>query len=83
MGVAAGLDYASLAGWMELKISSGRRKDHTHVIEVLKKCRTTAIDSVRSHLQCVHESYFEKFNELAAEAEIERQQEAQRRPPSH
>ena len=83
LGVAEGLDYANLAGWMELKISSGRRKDQTHVIEVLKKCSEAAIDSIRDHLRRVHDTYLQKLNELAEEAELERQQEARRRPPQH
>jgi hypothetical protein len=78
LGVQHGLDYANLEGWMELKISSGRRKDFTHVVEVLKKCDQDAVDKIRQHLEAIHLNYLSTFNQLATEAIQERQQEDQR-----
>jgi len=78
LGVSQGLDYANIEGWMELKISSGRRKDLTHVIEVLKKCDGIAVEKVRQHLAAIHPSYLSTFNQLANEAIQESQQEDQR-----
>ena len=75
MGVLTGLGYASLASWMELKISSGRQKDFAHVVEVLKKCDAEQIELVRGHLAKVHPTYFETLNRLSEEAEDEKQQE--------
>ena len=78
LGVLRGLDYANLEGWMELKISSGRRKDLTHVVEVLKKSDADVVEKVRQHLATIHINYLSTFNELAIEAIQERQQEDQR-----
>ena len=78
LGVQQGLDYANLEGWMELKISSGRRKDFTHVVEVLKKCDEDAIEKVRQHLATIHPNYLSTFHQLATEAIQERHQEDQR-----
>ena len=36
MRVSSDIDYADLPHWGELKVSSWRRKDQTHVVEVLK-----------------------------------------------
>ncbi len=36
LGVSVGLNFSDLSGWIELKVSSGRAKDRTHVVEVLK-----------------------------------------------
>src|SRR5437773_227754 len=33
LGVEDGVDYASLAGWMETKLSSGRRQDQADVVQ--------------------------------------------------
>ena len=43
MGVHSGVDYADLNHWMELKISSYRRKDQTHIVEVLKSNPTSIV----------------------------------------
>lgn len=78
LGVAQGLDYASLPGWIELKLSSGRQKDRAHVVEVMKKSTSAALQEARTHIAAVHESYVVLFDQLLEEAEEERDQEGQR-----
>ncbi len=75
LGVANGLGYASLPGWMELKLSSGRQKDRAHIVEVLKKTPASAIDSARLSLAIVHEDYVRLFDELRQQATDELEQE--------
>ncbi len=78
LGVHSGVGYASLDRWLELKISARRRKDQTHVVEVLKVCSPQAIANARTHLASVHQSYLELFDQLATEAAAEKQQEDER-----
>jgi hypothetical protein len=78
LGVKQGLGYASLPGWIELKISSGRQKDRAHVVEVMKKSGAGVIQTVRDHIANVHQSYLEIFDQLLEEAEEERRQEQDR-----
>jgi hypothetical protein len=75
LGVSHGMEYASFPGWIELKISSGRRKDLTHVVEALKRVSDEMVDQARAHMRAVDPSYFERFEELAREATEEKQQE--------
>lgn len=78
LGVPQGLDYASLPGWIELKLSSGRQKDRAHVVEVMKKIDETRLQAARSHIASVHQSYLELFDRLLEEARDERAQEDER-----
>lgn len=78
LGVATGLDYAHLAGWMELKLSSGRQKDRAHLVEVMKMTEASELAAVRAHLQRVHDSYRSLFDELLEEANEEKSQEGER-----
>jgi hypothetical protein len=78
MGVVAGIDYADLPHWIELKISSNRRKDQTHIVEVLKVQTSSIVEQVERHLRSVHEQYLERFRELAQDAQEERNQEKER-----
>ncbi len=78
LGVSQGLNYAEVTGWMELKISSNRRKDQVHVIEVLKRLDSETIESIRNFLSAVHEMYLRRFDDLAADAQGERDQENHR-----
>jgi hypothetical protein len=74
LGVAAGLGYASLAGWMELKISSTRQKDLAHVVEVMKKTPVDAIQEARQQIAQVRE-YVTLFDQLYEQAQAEKEQE--------
>jgi hypothetical protein len=74
MGVHAGLNFASIESWVELKISFGRQKDRAHVVEVLKLTDPATINHIQAHLHSVHEQYEQAFLELLAEAIAERQQ---------
>ncbi len=47
LGVSAGLSFSDLAGWIELKLSSGRAKDRTHIVEVLKTLADAQIAEIQ------------------------------------
>ena len=78
LGVQQGLEYASLSGWIELKLSSGRQKDRAHVVEVMKKTDEQSIQTARESISQVHQSYLELFDQLYEEAVEERIQEERR-----
>lgn len=65
VGVPVGLAYASLAGWIELKLGSYRQKDRAHVVEVLKTLDPGKVEEVRSRLQMIHQVLLDRFDELA------------------
>ena len=81
LGVAKGLDYATLPGWIELKLSSGRQRDRAHVVDVLKKAAPQTVQLARKHLSHVHHSYLSLFDELLAKAKQEKSQERKRGRP--
>jgi len=72
------LDYASLQGWIELKLSSGRQKDRAHIVEVMKKATESAMQEAREHISAVHDAYLHLFDQLLTEAREEREQEDER-----
>lgn len=78
LGVAQGLDYASLSGWIELKLSSGRQKDRAHVVEVMKQTDEKSLQAARKSIAQVHRSYLDLFDQLHEEAQEERAQEEER-----
>jgi len=78
LGVNEGLEYASLAGWLELKLSSARQKDRAHIVEVLKKTPEAQIDTARERIAQVNDGYAALFDDLLAEARKEREQEHER-----
>jgi hypothetical protein len=75
LGVSQGLDHASLAGWLETKLSSYR----ADVVQVMKITSATALARARTHLGKVHATYLERFNQLQAEAREEKEQERKTR----
>jgi len=81
LGVSEGMEYAKLEGWMETKLSSGRRQDEADVVQVLKKTSPAEIERIRQHIAGVHPIYLRLFEELAVAAEEEKQQEAERGGP--
>ena len=78
LGVSEGLAYATLSGWMELKLSSGRQKDRAHIVEVMKKAAPEALQEARGQIAGVHRSYLELFDQLFELAQEEKCQERQR-----
>ncbi len=68
VGVTAGLGYANLEGWTELKLGSNRLKDRAHVVEVVKTLRPEAIDRIRLHLAAVRPTLADRFEEAVAVA---------------
>ena len=81
LGVSEGMEYAKLEGWMETKLSSGRRQDEADVVQVLKKVTLADIERTREHLAGVHPLYLRLFEELVIAAEEEKEQEAERGGP--
>lgn len=81
LGVSEGSDYASLEGWTETKLASGRRLDLADIVQVLKKTAPSAIEKIREDVGQVHSLYLRLFDELAIAAEEEKQQEAERGGP--
>jgi hypothetical protein len=79
MSVEAGLQYASIESWVELKISSGRQKDKAHLVEVFKKTDAPTITKIQKHLAAVHQQYLSQFEQLRTQANEEKQQEQRRR----
>ena len=78
LGVQQGLAYASLPGWIELKLSSGRQKDRGQVVEVMKKTDSQSLHIAREYIAQIHQSYLELYDTLLEEAQQERTQEEQR-----
>lgn len=78
LGISEGAGYASLEGWIETKLASGRRQDEADVVQVLKKTDPAAIARSREHIAGIHAMYLRLFDELAAAAEEEKQQEQER-----
>jgi hypothetical protein len=81
LGVSEGSDYASIEGWIETKLGSGRAFDRGDVVQVLKKTDPATITKIREHITAVHAVYLLLFDELASAAEEEKQQEAERGGP--
>jgi hypothetical protein len=63
-GVTTGLAYASLEGWIEIKLGSNRLKDRSHVVEVLEGLDAEDLQRVERHLQSVHPVLVNRFREL-------------------
>jgi hypothetical protein len=81
LGVSEGSGYASIEGWIETKLGSGRAFDRGDVVQVLKKTDPTTIAKIREHITTVHAAYLRLFDELASAAEEEKEQEAERGGP--
>jgi hypothetical protein len=81
LGVPEGMDYASLEGWIETKLGSGRRQDQADVVQVLKKNTPAEIERIRAHIAGVHAIYLHLLEELNIAAEEEKQQEQERGGP--
>ena len=78
LGVREGADYASLAGWMETKLGSYRLQDQADVVRVIKVTSAAALRRVRKHFGKTHAIYLQRFEELLAAAESEKEQERDR-----
>ena len=78
LGVTQGLDYANLPGWIELKLSSGRTKDRTHIVEVIKTLSPEQLTETVAHIRGVAESYAVLLDQLIVEAAEEVRQESER-----
>lgn len=72
VGVSTGLAYASLEGWIEIKLGSNRLKDRSHVAEVLKRLQPDALERVEHHLQAIHPVLAARYKELLEIASSEK-----------
>jgi hypothetical protein len=82
LGVQKGTGYASLNGWVETKLISGRRQDQADIVQVLKRTDPESIKKIRAFISGVHRSYVRLFDELHAAAEEEKEQERERGGPT-
>jgi hypothetical protein len=82
LGVQKGTGYASLNGWVETKLISGRRQDQADVVQVLKRTDSESIKKIRVFIAGVHRSYVRLFDELSVAAEEEKEQERERGGPT-
>ncbi|MFN9416715.1 MAG: hypothetical protein ACK52L_02850 [Pirellula sp.] len=78
VGVSQGVGYASLEGWMELKLSTARQKDKAHIVEVLKKCDSGDVVKIRKHIHSIHPTYEALLEELIVAANEEAENEKDR-----
>jgi hypothetical protein len=78
LGVAEGLDYAHLAGWLETKLSSYRAQDRADVVQVMKVTPPNESAKARSQIGKAHPTYLQRFDQLQAEAREEKEQERKR-----
>jgi hypothetical protein len=73
MGVTKGLNFASLATWVRMKLTARRRKDEADVVEVLKQSSDAEINQVRTYLANLDRSYLVHFDQLLSEARAEQE----------
>ena len=78
LGVLKGAEYASLAGWIETKLGSYRLQDRADVVRVIKVTSAAALRRRRRQLGKAHAIYLQRFDELLAAAEEEKEQERDR-----
>jgi hypothetical protein len=78
LGVHEGAEYAGISGWMETKLGSYRVQDRADVVQVIKVTTPATLRRVRKHLEKVHATYLERFDELLAAAKEEKEQERER-----
>jgi len=78
LGVREGAGYATLGGWMETKLGSGRVQDKADVVQSMKVSSPAALRKVRKQLGKSHAVYARQFDELLAAAKEELEQERER-----
>ncbi len=72
LGVVAGLDYASFASWVALKLVANRDKDRYHVVEALKLATPDQIAACVVQLRTMPPRYLIEFERLVRDAEDEK-----------
>lgn len=75
LGVSSGLDFASFAAWVVLKLVANRDKDRYHLVESLKHATAEEVAAVVVRLKTLDSSYLREFKRLVDAAEQERQDE--------
>lgn len=81
LGVREGAAFARIAGWMETKLGSYRVQDRADVVQVIKVTARATLRRIRQHLAKAHALYLHRFDELAATARDEKEQERERGGP--
>ena len=76
--VRDGAGYAGIGGWIETKLGSNRVQDRADVVQVIKVTPAATLKKIRKHLGKVHAIYLGQFDELAAAAKDEIEQERER-----
>jgi hypothetical protein len=71
MGVSQGLGFASLPGWVRMKLVGDRRKDHADIVEVLKVAPPDQIEATDTYLQNLPHLQ-QIYRQLRKEAETEK-----------
>jgi hypothetical protein len=72
LGVERGLGYASLAGWVVLKLVAARDKDRYHLVEVMKVATPEEIANCVVAVRKLPSRYMAEFDRLVRAAEDER-----------
>lgn len=75
LGVPTGLDFASFAAWVVLKLVANRDKDRYHMVEALKRATPEEVAAVVVRLKTLDATYLREFERLVDAAEQERQDE--------
>lgn len=78
LGVREGAGYARIGGWVETKLGSYRVQDRADVVQVIKVASPATLRKVRRHLGKAHATYLQRFDELLASANEEKEQERER-----
>jgi len=74
LGVEQGLGYASLPGWVAMKLVANRDKDRYHLIESFKRATPEQIAEIVVHLRTLPPVYLKEFERLVRAAEDENQE---------
>jgi hypothetical protein len=78
LGIREGAGYAVIAGLMETKLGSYRVQDRADVVQGIKVTSAAAWRRIRRHLGNAHPIYLQRFEELLAAAQEEKEQERER-----
>jgi len=74
LGVERGLGYASLAGWVTLKLVAARDKDRYHLVEAMKAATPAEIATCVVAVRKLPPRYMAEFDRLVRAAEDERRE---------
>ena len=67
------LHYITLPALFELKIAAGREQDQADIIALLR-ANPKQVDSIRKHLQSIHQDYVQELDRLLVRAQEQEEQ---------